>query len=176
MGSRKHLAVALLIAAAGVDCAPAEDLPSAEALWERVTDAKGGRQRLHAVRSILITQGHVKQGRTHIVRLFVFPDAFWSYIDYGRSVLGREAYVIRGDLVVRSTQLRFETKPSSRASPARRYGIREFISASTVHLLETAWSRPELFNPGTAKLNRRPHYTVDASSEGASFRYFPVFH
>jgi hypothetical protein len=61
----------------------------AKQLWEKLVEAKGGRERLHGVRTMLQTEhSHLsfpnprfKNGDDYEVRLYAFPDRVWQYYD-----------------------------------------------------------------------------------------------
>jgi len=107
---RLLLASALVVAVAlpAFPQAPGnDDRAAAERLWETMLAAKGGRDRLMQVRSILqTTKGHYPGGfwwskkptDTELVRLFALPDRVWQWSDEGTSVLGLKLDVFNGEL------------------------------------------------------------------------------
>ena len=68
----------------------------ARELWEQMLVAKGGRSRLLEVKSMLqterlslfATRPGLKDTKTEMVRLFVFPDREWQWYDAGSTVFG----------------------------------------------------------------------------------------
>lgn len=62
---------------------------TASGVWERVLQAKGGRDRLHGVLNLLRVQPRPKEPtRPILVELLVFPDKDWVWADQRGSVLG----------------------------------------------------------------------------------------
>jgi len=94
----------------------------AKALWERAIVAKGGRERLHSIYNLVVsaeTAYLTRTGRRNQVRreyLFVFPDKYWSYEDYGSDVFG-----------TRMQMLNYETKMQYVGSPGHPETILEPI-------------------------------------------------
>src|SRR4029077_9000352 len=76
---------------------PEVDRREAQALWQQMIAAKGGREKLAAIRSIELTEHGklLKLGRwwvkknteTRHVTLYVLPDRVWDWSDEGASVL-----------------------------------------------------------------------------------------
>src|SRR5258706_10357318 len=65
----------------------------AQATWERMVEAKGGRTSLHRVESFLVrgsdTSWHgLVRRHIELTTLYVFPDFAWSWFDHGTSILG----------------------------------------------------------------------------------------
>ncbi|MEK6288107.1 MAG: hypothetical protein AABO57_20500 [Acidobacteriota bacterium] len=116
-------------------------LERAKHLWEMAVAAKGGRERLDAVKSIAITQDFGGRGRS--TELCVFPDKYWAWEDRRPSKLGLAAemrnfernigYFVVGYLP--NDPKKSELKPEDRAS---------FRNPQLIYLLETKWFKPEV--------------------------------
>ena len=136
----------------------------AVALWEEVIQAKGGRERLHAVENVLIVskvnlstlpQFNPREAR----RLFVLPDRAWLKGSLHGSTADME-------IVVQSIkQGRCTTKMSPTGAPfpgplpctfpgASSYLMRDPIT----YLLETKWIKPQIM---TARVEGRGSKRVD---------------
>jgi hypothetical protein len=82
-----------------------QDKSRAEAvrLWEQAIAAKGGRERLYAVNNILISSRQrytTHKGRQNEVRgetLYVLPNKYWFYDDYGSDVFGIDMHMYNYD-------------------------------------------------------------------------------
>lgn len=111
----------------------------AERLWELAVAAKGGRERLHAVNSLLISAGSPKYP---LIDLYAFPGKFWRWnalpepIGLSIDMMNAE----RGDAYL--------TYPDDPKSP-RKLGevflrsCQFFVTEAQLYfLLETRWHRP----------------------------------
>lgn len=92
----------------------------AEELWEKAIAAKGGRERLHAIRSVLTTTDFkywvtpFKRGRSHHVSLVVLPDKWWSWDDERPGKLGLAVSMINPE-----RNYNWLTYPNDPKSPRR---------------------------------------------------------
>ena len=92
----------------------------AEELWEKAIAAKGGRERLHAIRSVLITKDFkywvtpFKRARNLHVTLVVLPDKSWSWDDYRPGKLG-----LRVKMINPERNYNWLTYPNDPKSPRR---------------------------------------------------------
>ena len=74
----------------------AKDAAAARQLWDLAIAAKGGRERLHAVRSLLMTRvnaGCSPENECELDELFVFPDKKWNYVFVPEKYPGRRKEV-----------------------------------------------------------------------------------
>jgi hypothetical protein len=65
----------------------------AERLWELAIEAKGGRERLHNIRNMVISSSslfdkELKKPRIQVEEIYVFPDKWWSWNDQRPSRFG----------------------------------------------------------------------------------------
>jgi len=100
----KTLAVAAVLCLVPVSISgQSEDAERSEArnLWEQMLVAKGGRDRLLGVKSMVQTERlrlfaakpGLKDTKTEMVRLFIFPDREWQWYDAGSTVFGLSLYL-----------------------------------------------------------------------------------
>ncbi|HEX8500931.1 MAG TPA: hypothetical protein VF659_10105 [Pyrinomonadaceae bacterium] len=111
----------------------------AERLWELAVAAKGGRERLHSVNSLLLTTGSRKYP---LVDLYAFPGKLWRWsrlpapFDLSVNMLNAER------------RAAYATSGNSPASPRRLgddavRGFQSFVDEAQLYfLLETRWQRP----------------------------------
>jgi hypothetical protein len=134
---------------AAQESGPDSDRREAQALWEQMIAAKGGRDKLNSVRSIEQT-GHrklyklpgrwwvKKTSETQLVRVFVVPDRMWQWADEGATVLGLHLNVCN-----LSRDLEYFT---GRGEPVIKHGAvcgGQLWEAQLVYLNESADVHPE---------------------------------
>jgi len=143
----------------------------AKALWERAIVAKGGRERLHSIYNLVVsteTAYLTRTGRRNQVRreyLFVFPDKYWSYEDYGSDVFG-----------TRMQMLNYETKMQYVGSPGHPETILEPIKGLKRNkdinyleiglLLETKWQQPIAIKASTGLIGSKRVDVVETRING----------
>ena len=123
------------------------DKRAAQELWEKAIVAKGGRQRLHQVESLLISSRAPHRWDrpgfegmdSHHEELYVFPNKFWGWFDDRPSRFGLSAGAFNG-------QTNWLVREGDPESP-RRVGPSENavffpLRAQTYFLMETRWVRP----------------------------------
>src|SRR6185369_14604272 len=82
----------------------AEDTCDANAVWEKMVEAKGGRERLDSIKTLYTSttyMNHVFLSRHRIEEraIYRFPDFVWSWSDLGSAQLGvmvSQTYVDKG--------------------------------------------------------------------------------
>jgi hypothetical protein len=119
----------------------------AASVWEKVLVAKGGRDRLHSIESVLRSSRiPSKLGRQSFDRqveeLFVFPSKYWQWANESPTIYGRSGLTL--DFESKTSYFRWETDKSPRISVAdpKAEGWRfEFLQA--LELLETRRMRPD---------------------------------
>jgi hypothetical protein len=122
---------------------------SAEAkkLWEMTIAAKGGREKLHSVSnmwtSASLEYSIPSKGRNRVLReaLFVFPNKYWLYEDYGRDVFG-----IRLDMWDYDARTHYSGAPDdaeTNLEPIRESKRNAALDNGQLFvLLETRWLKP----------------------------------
>lgn len=117
----------------------------AEELWEKAIAAKGGRERLHAVRNMVrisdyeYSVGLFKRARSLIVGIAVFPDKSWSWHDYRPGKLGLSVTMHNDE-----RDLFWLTYPdeSPRRLEVDKSAPNYLIAWQLTYLMETQWVRP----------------------------------
>jgi hypothetical protein len=144
-------------------CAPVaasaqdSDKQRAQELWEQAVAAKGGRERLYAIRNVLVSdqadyktqtfslpfkvEGHKSKGKLRGVSLFVFPNKLWGCTDYMPGVFGLIMTMynyesgIKYVLTLGDPQHPLEPIEPKETRQSRTYGL---VSS----FLETTWLKP----------------------------------
>jgi len=119
----------------------------AKATWEKMILAKGGRERLDSVQSLLVSESYssrrfLSSHRIERRKLFRFPDFVWSWDDIGApfGVTVSQADFDRGyGLSVRGPS----ASPHVEREPVARNSLQAFGEAAML-LLETRWTKPIL--------------------------------
>jgi len=137
-------------AAAAQTARTSADAWLAQELWEKAVAAKGGREQLQKVESLLITYRStwrnflgIVEHRGDVETLYAFPDRLWSWDDdlpppFGMSVgwvdLGRNRHCVLH---------KGATAPSCNTGrPPGGPGDRGLVRVQYLYLLETRWVRP----------------------------------
>jgi hypothetical protein len=119
----------------------------AEQVWKQMLVAKGGRDRLMAVRSMEQTQRQriyaakprLKDTDTELVRFFAFPDRMWQWFDGGSSVFGLSLDVYNLALGVHYLAFPGEVRKLSAGEPDGHF----LWEAQLIYLNESAWLHPQ---------------------------------
>jgi len=124
----------------------AADIERAQQLWEQLIMAKGGRERLRNVRTMVQSERtRVMTGDEHWVRAYVFPDRVWQWADMSSTVLGMELSVYNLS-TGRGYSVRPNTGPPTETTgPKSMQAGRHFLhEAQLIYLNETAWLHPDV--------------------------------
>jgi hypothetical protein len=135
------------------------ELSRAQQIWERAIVAKGGRERLESVRSILISQRSkywhgLKKFEVFTVELNVFPGKSWLWDDYRPDVFGLTVEVYNFDTGIKYLS-------NSEVPPPQLQAIRadETVLSNTYgllgYLMETKWLKPQVIGLDEAAIGRR---------------------
>ena len=136
----------------------------AERIWEQGIAAKGGRDALHGVSTLVVSaRGDY---RTRVLKrntirqevLYVLPDKFWSWSDYRPDVFGLRIEMYNYE---RSTKYVIsDGEPNRQLEPINEVDrkTRDLLWALVPYLPETKWLKPELVG---AKAGRVGQQTVD---------------
>ncbi len=128
--------------------APAnEEEVAATALWERMIEAKGGRERLHRVETLVETvHAHVvfpnpkfKNGDPVLVSAIALPDRIWTWADTGSKL-----FIPSIQVTNLSTGFHYLVYPGNdaRKSPDLRGAVNDLEVTQIVVFNETRWVRP----------------------------------
>jgi len=141
----------------------------AERIWESAVAAKGGRERLHAVHSILDTTAW---GKYRLVSLYAFPGRFWRY-DQEPEPFGLSAEMINAERGVGYV--------ANSDDPKSPHGLGGDFPASAryvnnteqmYYLLETRWLKPQPFEASAGEVGGRRADVVRARVAGREAVFF----
>jgi hypothetical protein len=136
----------------------------AQDLWEKAIAAKGGRERLHSVNSLLFMRGTPP----YLTKLFVFPDRFWSWDDNRPSPIGPAVEMY--NLADGTGYIAYDEFP--KGAPARRLSnfaghakaaIRE---GTLLYLMESRWLKPRPLRAEESELDGKSVDVVYAEADG----------
>ena len=125
-----------------------QQLSRAQEIWEEAIRAKGGREKLEAVRNIFISSRSkywhgLKRHEVFTQSLHVFPGKMWLWQDYGSDVFGLNVYVYNFDNGIKYVTNTDIPPPRPRAieqnetALSRTYGLFGY-------LMETKWLKPTI--------------------------------
>lgn len=145
----------------GGQTVPATD---AKMVWEQTIQAKGGRERLHAIRNLLTVEPRRgKPSRPYVVDLWVFPDKSWRWWDDLEGLLGLRLAV--------SSELGWwsvseHRRPSqfrtANWSPPDKDFQNAVVAVQAEFLLETAWYQPRILALSSGRIGRREYHVITA--------------
>ncbi len=149
-------------------------------VWERMIEAKGGRDRLLEVDSLLMVwPRQYDQDQLWYNDLYVFPNRIWSWHDYRPDELGLFLLVSDGNGMWSSSSGRPDYssgRPDYRIhtgwSSPRAADQHRLIRAQSVYLLETRWLRPELLGLETGRIGFRRYDVITANVGGNRLQYY----
>lgn len=150
----------------------AQQRNDAARLWEQAIAAKGGRERLHAVRNMVIsTRGEynsrlLKRNQIRREELLVFPNKYWFWDDYRPDVFGLRVSMYNYDSNMK--YVISEGEPNQTPEPiAKGKRNKALRNDQLSFLLETQWLKPILIkaSTGTIGLQRRVDI-VETTIEG----------
>jgi len=136
----------------------------AEQVWACAITAKGGRERLHAVRNVLIsssgmyTTSRGKKNRIRQEELYVFPSKFWAWSDYRPDVFGLRVEMVNFDLKRHYIVTPDDPKDEGRGMPSLGNQI---MDGQLYYLFETEWLKPTLLKATIGVAGTRPADIVE---------------
>jgi hypothetical protein len=156
-----------------------EETKKARELWEQVIAAKGGREKLYAVRNLAVSEKTIiKRPKKdfsgfHTESLFVLPDKWWSWVDEPPFGIGIWAYDF-------TSQIGWEVDkgfPSQTVKPSTddirfRFVKEEFIQSQMIYLMETKWIQPTIVGARTERLSFQKVDVVETSYGTQKFEFF----
>lgn len=131
-------------------------------VWEQAIEAKGGRERLRAVRNLVITSSGsykalrftihpnqkaksktLKSSGLYREQLYVFPDKYWSWEDYRPAVFG--LWIKMYDYTRHIKHVITEGEPDHPAEQIEQKELRErpLLFVELMYLLESKWLSPK---------------------------------
>ena len=122
----------------------------AEGLWEQAIAAKGGREALHGVRTLVISargeyaSRRLKKNQIRQEVLYVLPDKHWSWSDYRPDVFG-----LRVEMYNYETSTKYiisDGEPNRQLEPINEMDrkTRDMLWALLPYIPETKWLKPVL--------------------------------
>lgn len=148
---------------------PGTESVEAKAVWEEAIRAKGGRERLHAIRSFVTIsrEEFPKSPRPDVMahayyeHLYVLPNRLWEYDDYRPGKMGD------GGLALDVDKHRV-LNPPDRTSAQGLYDdlVYRLRNSQFLYLMETAYVQPELVGLSTGRLDRRDVDIVETRVNG----------
>lgn len=131
-----------------------------EDLWERIVEAKGGRERLYQVESLSISYEYAENSPSS--ELYVFPDKSWMWEDRRKTVFGLNVtsknfqqgfwyWVVGHDVPNNAKKLKLTSKAEA-----------EFDKPYLVYLLECKWFKPKLVKVSESRLGLRKVFLLEA--------------
>jgi hypothetical protein len=140
-------------------------------LWEQAISAKGGRERLYSVYSLAVstqTAYLTQTGKRNQVRreyLFVLPNKYWSYEDYGSDIFGTRMHMLNYE-----TNMQYvgsQGHPETILEPITGVKRNKDINYLEIALLlETKWQKPIPLKPRTALIGRKRVDVVQTAING----------
>jgi hypothetical protein len=140
-------------------------------LWEQAITAKGGRERLYSVHNMVISENQDyithkgKKNRVRRERLFVFPNKYWFYDDYGSDVFGIDMHMYNYD-----TGLEYvgaPGNPETRLEPViDRTKVPWLDNAPIFILLETKWLKPTFVKTSSENIGSKKVDVIETRLNG----------
>ena len=160
-------------------------------LWEQAIAAKGGRERLYAVRNMVVSSKGKYSHRSARMpirqeELIVFPDKYWFWNDLRPDVFG-----LTVEMYNYETNMHYiisPDSPQSQAKPiigAKRSAGELFLYTQLLYLLETNWLKPTLVRTTAERIQHRDtnvlqtrvlHRRVDFAFDSESHLLIPGAH
>lgn len=173
-----------------------DEVRRANDLWEQTICAKGGREKLHAVRSLVVSsrskylEGPEDIRGDHTESLFVLPDKLWQWVDSRPGAFGLNISVldfarpIGWELSDRwRSALRITTKPDAPPNPGSpayipnadsqfRFIKQRFLEEQLIYLMETKFLKPTLVGARRLKLGSRELDVIEGSLERERVEFY----
>jgi hypothetical protein len=133
----------------------------ARQIWEQAISAKGGRERLYAVRNMVVSSSgkYSHRGTKYPIRqeeLIVFPDKYWFWNDLRPDVFG-----LTVEMYNYETNMHYITSPDNpQSQPKPIIGVKRsagelFLYTQLLYLLETNWLKPTLVEATAERIEHR---------------------
>lgn len=163
---------------------------NAQQIWEESLVAKGGRERLHSVRNMVISSsGEYKPLKLKIKpdgevssrsgklsgkfseELYVFPDMHWSWTDYRPAVFGLQVRMYNYE--TNTKYVISEGEPNHPAEPFTEIELagRGFPVIQLMYLMESKWLKPKLVKVTTEKIGVRVVDVVQTEVDGRRYDF-----
>lgn len=134
-----------------------DDIIKAKQLWEMAIQAKGGRERLHKIESLMLAIPYpYGEGRTSY-ELDVFPNKRWEWIDERPSVFGLRSCVYNFDIRKELCDSSWD-KPTTAIVDKYPYPL---YYAQLIYLLETKMFQPQIISSSQTKIELKKNDEID---------------
>ncbi|HEX8720318.1 MAG TPA: hypothetical protein VF736_06740 [Pyrinomonadaceae bacterium] len=174
MGFIRNRYLGLVFCVGLLACVPAAEAregtrAEAERLWELAVAAKGGRERLYAVHSLLVASGSQKYP---LIQLYAFSGRFWQWA-HDPEPLGLAVQMYDA-----ARPVAYLSYPDDPESPRRLGGdVRAtanyvLAEAQMYYLLETRWLKPEPFETFAGEVGGRRADVVRARVAGRQADFY----
>lgn len=147
-----------------------QDQKEAERLWEQAIAAKGGRDRLNAVRNMVIstkkdTTGLFTKSQVRREELLVFPNKYWFWDDNRPSIFG--LVISMYDYDSNMSYVVSDGEPNRQLEPIKdKRRDKALRNAQLSLLLETKWLKPTIVKARTGRVGLRSVDIVETVVEG----------
>ncbi len=142
-----------------------------QCLWEQAIAAKGGRERLDAVRNLIISSraeyrtSTFKKNHIRQETLYALPNKFWTWNDLRPDVFG-----LRIEMYNYDTNVKYvisEGEPNHQPEPITDNKRRDLFLSSLLPVLpESKWLKPVLVKASTGSRGLRPVDVVQTTVNG----------
>lgn len=142
----------------------------AERLWEQAIATKGGRDRLHAVRNMVIstekdTSRLFTKNKVRREELLVLPTKYWFWDDYRPDVFGLRVSMYNYDSNI--SYVISESDPYHPPEPIKNAQKNKALRNDQLSfLLETKWLKPTIIKASIGRIGLRPVDIVETIVEG----------
>lgn len=142
----------------------------AKELWELAILAKGGRDRLHSVNNLAISQDINKNNHLSS-RIYAFPDKYWEWSDYRPYKFGLQVSMENHELGIGYFVVGHEPDNPSKIklSPEHRS---KFDDAQLIYLLETKWFKPDLLGVTKSRIGLKRVDVIELKARGFKIGVF----
>jgi hypothetical protein len=165
--------------------APVDDARvAAQRLWEQAVAAKGGRERLYAVRNFMVSSNsrYGSSPRPDVAagvaeeNLYVLPGKWWSFQDYRPGKMGYSL-----DVLDFERDIWWHTGPGKRVPLTPRADVRReifenfkgrFHQAQLIYLMETQAVKPEILRARTAHDGLKKVDVVETLVDGSRVDFY----
>src|SRR5437879_319912 len=154
-----RILITLLVLVGFVDSIFSQSAPKKEAerMWALAIEAKGGREKLHAIENMLCSSDGsyfrgLRKFHIHVVNLYVYPDKDWMWDDQRPSVFGLSMRMEDSNAGT-SYSVNLEGPPFKELNISEKKKTNKGMPGIIDLLLETRWDRviPQSLSEGKLK-------------------------
>lgn len=193
-GLKLFVGILFIFLCVGMIGAQNKGLEKAQGLWEKVIEAKGGREKLYSVQNLIVSSKSQSQkdskefSNSHLVDLFVLPSQWWSWIDQRPGfTLAIRQYDFKRELgyeIEENASLDVLFKPlksldtsqgrSEQAKVAEHYSFekKKFYENQLIYLMETKWFKPKIEGFRTERIGFKEINIIEVSCGLEKIEYY----